>query len=294
MNARQLEVFRTVMRCGTLTSAAKVLNVSQPALSQILLHTEDQIGFKLFRRVRGRLIPTPEAEQLYPEADRLFRDLDNLRRMAVDLKAGRTGVLRLVASAPPSLSIVPIALETFRKACPGVRVVSYVIPIEVATERLRRGEAEVCIAMSDMPVPLIDIQSVGRNEIICLMRRDDPLAAKEVITPADLDEASLITYRGETLQRMLIEGAFAKEGRTLTPAMEIDLSIVAVSFVGRGLGVALVDGLTPWSDFSRHVTTRPFRPVIPVPICLLTSSQRPPSHSQTVLIEHLKAAVAAV
>jgi DNA-binding transcriptional LysR family regulator len=37
MRARQLEVFRTVMRCGTLTNAARLLNVSQPALSQILL-----------------------------------------------------------------------------------------------------------------------------------------------------------------------------------------------------------------------------------------------------------------
>ena len=44
MRARQIEVFRMVMRQGTLTSAAEALNVSQPALSQILLHTEDELG----------------------------------------------------------------------------------------------------------------------------------------------------------------------------------------------------------------------------------------------------------
>ena len=82
MRARQIEVFRMVMRCGTLTSAAEALNVSQPALSQILLHTEDELGFKLFQRVKGRLIPTPEAEDLYPEVERLFGDLEALRGRA--------------------------------------------------------------------------------------------------------------------------------------------------------------------------------------------------------------------
>src|SRR5258708_31327643 len=117
MNARQLEVFRAIMRCGTLTGAAKALNVSQPALSQILLHTEDELGLKLFERLKGRLVPTPEAEQLFPEADRLFRDFDNLRRFASDLKHGKTGLLRLPSPPPPSPSMRPHALQPFRSPC---------------------------------------------------------------------------------------------------------------------------------------------------------------------------------
>ena len=54
MRARQLEVFIAVMRAGTVTAAARMLNISQPALSQILLHTEDELGFTLFERVKGR------------------------------------------------------------------------------------------------------------------------------------------------------------------------------------------------------------------------------------------------
>ncbi|MDT4879650.1 Bacterial regulatory helix-turn-helix protein, lysR family [compost metagenome] len=60
------------MRCGTVTGAAAMLNISQPALSQILLHAEDQLGFKLFNRVRGRLVPTQEAEELYSQAEHIF------------------------------------------------------------------------------------------------------------------------------------------------------------------------------------------------------------------------------
>src|SRR5258708_14653119 len=139
MNARQLEVFRTIMRCGTLTSAARALNVAQPALSQILLHPEDELGFKLFQRLKGRLVPTPEAEQLFPETDRLFRAFDNLRRFASDLKHGTAGLVRLAASVPPSLSLVPGALKAFRAACPGVRLRSYVVPVATIVEMLAAG-----------------------------------------------------------------------------------------------------------------------------------------------------------
>ena len=70
MRARQLEVFIAVMRAGTVTAAARMLNISQPALSQILLHTEDELGFELasmINEVRGAAgkqpVPLPAPEK---------------------------------------------------------------------------------------------------------------------------------------------------------------------------------------------------------------------------------------
>jgi len=290
MNARQIEVFRAIMRCGTLTGAAKALNVSQPALSQILLHAEDELGLKLFERLKGRLVPTPEAEQLFPEADRLFRDFDKLRRFASDLKHGKTGLVRLASSAPPSLSIVPRALKAFRSACAGVRVRSYVVPAAVIATMLERGEADVGVAMNDTPLPMLDTEVIGRSEVVCVLRADHVLASREAITVADLAGETLISYRGDSLPGMLLERAFAEEGAALRPDVEIDVSIIALSFVQHGIGVALVDGLLPWSSFPGLVA-RSFHPVISLPLCLLTSSQRPLSRNQDLLRRHLREAV---
>ena len=55
------------MRAGSVTGAARMLNTSQPALSQILRHLEDELGFLLFVREKGRLKPTPEALELFPQ-----------------------------------------------------------------------------------------------------------------------------------------------------------------------------------------------------------------------------------
>jgi len=290
MNARQIEVFRAIMRCGTLTGAARALNVSQPALSQILLHTEDELGLKLFERLKGRLVPTPEAEQLYPEADRLFRDLDNLRRFASDLKHGKTGLVRLASSAPPSLSIVPAALQAFRSACPGVRLRSYVVPVQIIATMLERGEADLGVAMNDTQMPMLDTEVIGRSEIVCVLRADHRLAGRTAITIADLAGETLISYRSDALPGMLLDRAFTDEGAGRRPDVEIDVSISALSFVQHGIGVALVDGLLPWNSFPGLVA-QPFRPVVPLPLCLLTSSQRPLSRNQDLLRQHLRAAV---
>ena len=60
MNYRQLEAFQAVFRAGSFTLAGKLLFVSQPAVSRLILELEQEIGFKLFERHKNGLQPTPE------------------------------------------------------------------------------------------------------------------------------------------------------------------------------------------------------------------------------------------
>lgn len=289
MRARQIEVFRMVMRLGTLTSAAEALNVSQPALSQILLHTEDELGFKLFLRVKGRLIPTPEAEDLYPEVERLFGDLEALRRRAGDLRHGKAGIVRLAASAPPSLSLVPEALRHFRSAHPDMRILSHVVPAEIVMRMLDDGQAGLGIAMTDESVPGIDTEIIGRTRIVCVLPAGHHLAGRDAIAAADLEGDTLISYRATSLPGQLLRAALGREDIAFQPEMEIDVSIIALAFVQQGLGIAVVDGLLPWHSFPGLVT-RPFLPEVSLPLCLLTSARRPLSRSHDLLRNHLRTA----
>lgn len=61
MRLRHIEVFNAVMLTGTVSRAARLISVSQPAVSRILQHAELQLGFALFQRSKGRLVATPEA-----------------------------------------------------------------------------------------------------------------------------------------------------------------------------------------------------------------------------------------
>jgi len=289
MRARQIEVFRMVMRCGTLTSAAEALNVSQPALSQILLHTEDELGFKLFQRVKGRLIPTPEAEDLYPEVERLFGDLEALRGRARELRHGKAGIVRLAASAPPSLALVPEALRHFRAAHPDIRILSHVVPAEIVMRMLDDGQAGLGIAMTDEPVAGIDTEIIGHTRIVCVLPEGHRLSGQDSVGAPDLVGETLISYRASSLPGQLLREAWARQAIAFKPDMEIDVSIIALAFVQRGLGIAVVDGLLPWHSFPGLVT-RPLRPEVSLPLCLLTSARRPLSRSHDLLRAHLRTA----
>ena len=120
INLRQIEVFTAIMRTGSVTKAAKTLNVSQPSVSKVLKHTEARLGFPLFKRISGKLYPTPEAEILYSESARIDEDVDHLSQLAFELRDGGVGRVRF--GCPPSLAthVLPMGIEAFRARCPDI------------------------------------------------------------------------------------------------------------------------------------------------------------------------------
>ena len=86
MRLRQIEVFHAVYSTGTMTGAAAMLNVSQPSVSKVLAHAEQQLGYLLFDRIKGKLVPTPEAHRLFAHVATVYRDVDRLRHVAASLK----------------------------------------------------------------------------------------------------------------------------------------------------------------------------------------------------------------
>ena len=97
MRLRHIEVFYAVYSCGSVTRAAEVLKVSQPSISKVLAHAEQQLGFALFNRVRGKLVPTSEANQLFVQVAHVNDDVDRLRQLAANLRLVEKGTIRVAA-----------------------------------------------------------------------------------------------------------------------------------------------------------------------------------------------------
>jgi len=72
MRLRHIELFHAIYTTGSITNAAKMLHISQPSVSKVLTHAELQLGFHLFERIKGKLIPTKEAEILFGEVDKIY------------------------------------------------------------------------------------------------------------------------------------------------------------------------------------------------------------------------------
>ena len=292
MRARQLEVFIAVMRAGTVTAAARTLNISQPALSQILLHTEDELGFSLFERVRGRLRPTPEALELFADAERLASGLEGIRRKTADLRRGRAGLVRVAASPPPSMAILPAAFTAFRACNPDVLLRSHMAPITGIVELLRAGDAGLGLALDDRLPPDIEVEVLGDVSFVVLLPEGHALAARGEIAMADLAGIEVISYRGDTRPADELAHAARAQGVNLSSSLEIDVSISAMGFVHAGLGVALVDGLLPWQQFG-GIVARPLAMSPRIPLALLTAPNRALSRADEIMREQIRLAATA-
>ncbi|KEP71300.1 transcriptional regulator [Thioclava dalianensis] len=288
MRARQLEVFTAVMRAGTVTEAARMLNISQPALSQVLRHTEDDLGFALFEREKGRLRPTPEAQELFPEAERIFGELEGLRRKTADLRLGRAGLVRVASSTPPAMSLLPQALATFRARHPDIAVRSGVAPLAALLVMLREGDASLVLGLSDRFPPDIDLEILGYTGFCCLMPKDHPLSRKDQVTMEQLEGEQLISYRSATRPWEKLDRAWRRAGLQFAPELEIDSSISAVGFVQAGLGVAVVDALLPWDQFDGLVN-RPLAHGPTLPLSLLTLKGKTLSRAEELMRAQIRA-----
>jgi DNA-binding transcriptional LysR family regulator len=130
LSYRELEVFRHVMETGSITAAAQLLRISQPAVSKMLQQAESRIGFPLFTRQRKRLFPTAEARALLPETINAFAALDVVQRLAEELREGRSGTLTIAAIPALANSVVPDAIHGFRRDYPDVAVVVHALPAQ--------------------------------------------------------------------------------------------------------------------------------------------------------------------
>ena len=111
MLLREVEVFRSVMSVGSASKAAALLGVTQPAISQSLRRLEESAGFPLFRRLRGRLHPTPEAQALLVEVERVFVGLSSIEHRMRSLKRFGVNTLRMAVYPAFGLTFVPRVLS---------------------------------------------------------------------------------------------------------------------------------------------------------------------------------------
>lgn len=121
MRLRHIEVFNAVMVTGSVSGAARLVSVTQPAVSRTLQHAEIQLGLALLQRVKNRLVPTNEASTHYPSVEQLFANLDEVRRLAPTLKVGRhSKEVRVVSILTLGHEVLPRAMKLFSARFPDV------------------------------------------------------------------------------------------------------------------------------------------------------------------------------
>ena len=183
MNLRQLEIFRAVMLTGTTVDAAGVLLISQPAVSNAILHLEDQLGFNLFERVKGRLHPTEEAKLLFTKSENVFTNFNMVRDLVQDLKDRQAGSLRIVASPSIGQTMIPTQITALRRDSPRVKVYFEIRRYDAIVDLIATQQRDLAFTLRPSEHPSVESSVLATGSMVCVLPKDHPLASQEFLDP---------------------------------------------------------------------------------------------------------------
>jgi DNA-binding transcriptional LysR family regulator len=292
INSRQVEAFRAMMLSGSVTEAAKVMAVTQPAVSRLLRDFQALLKMELFERRGSGLVPTAAATALYMEVERSFVGLERISAAAEEIRTRRTGMLRIAAMPALSNGYLPRLAGRFVKERPNLNlsffgVISPIVIDWVLNHQCDVGFAEVPLAHSGLssvrlpPLPRVAILPTGH-----------PLAAKAVLVPRDFEGETFISLSAGTTGRHLIDQAFHRDDVRRVLRVETTLSEIMCGMVSSGLGVAICDPFTAREFESRGIVVRPMSPRIDFEFAAVFPPQRSPSPVALDLVEVIKQSMA--
>lgn len=262
MNFRQIEAFRAVIITGTASRAAELMGVTQPAVSRLIGELEATVGFPLFDRVKGRLVPTPEADIFYRDVETSFRGLDRLRSSAARIRDFGSGHIRVASLAATGSTIVPRAVRRFREVFPSAIVTLSIMSSASVRNHIVDGEFDLGLAADEVDLSGVEHQVFGSFPALCAIPPGHPLAAKRLIRPEDLHGVDYVALSPEDRARLQLDQLCLDAGAKPNLVIETPFAITACALALEGVGVGIVNPLAVDGFAERGLILRPFEPAV--------------------------------
>jgi DNA-binding transcriptional LysR family regulator len=291
MNLRQLEVFHAVYLHGTVSAAARSLNVSQPSVTKVLRHAEDSIGLPLFERARGRLIPTQDARALFGEVSEIQDRVRSLRQACHNMRLGRGSLLRISALPSLGLGAIPEAVAKFMLAHEDILFDLQTLHHDEMVRKLYERETDIAISYEVPPAAPVGHQVIGEGELVVLYREQDIPDAPARIHLADLRDHKFISpVQSGPIGRML-SSELSQLGVVLDEVVSARTYYVAAALVRAGVGMAIVDNFTAQASLVPGLASRPLQPAITFDINAVYLQNRPPTHTASEFLDLLASVI---
>ncbi len=232
MKLRHLDIFYAVMTCGSLTRAAEVLHISQPAASKALKHAEQQLGLVLFQRIRGKLLPTDEALLLFEEAKKVYQNLDHLRILAQNLAKNPHGKLAIGCLPSLGLNLVPEVTALFIKKHPHIKLTIGTHHTSDILQLLAQQELDIGIGFSLAIEGGITVLPIAKIPLVYV----DHLAISSPVSLTDIDQQRWIHPGSDSLSQLL-----QLYHEFLPSNISVHTYHMAAEFVQAGLGCSITD-----------------------------------------------------
>lgn len=244
-----------------MTRAARRLGVSQPAVSRLLSDFSRSVGFELFERRNGVLVPSSESRYLLAEVNRVLAGLRHLEDLQRDLTERTAGHLRVACLPGFATSHLPGVLARFLSDRPGVTVTLEPDRPERILEWIVGEQFDCAITDGFAGHPATNSVDIPIRSV-CILPKAHPLERRTEIGPEDLAHEKLIhTRRDSHFYRRLARG-FADAHVDMPSWIEVRQFTSACELVAEGAGASVVSALDAEQFRERGIVIRPYLPEI--------------------------------
>lgn len=242
MELRHLRYFVAVAEELHFGRAAARLAIVQPSLSQQIKQLEDEMGFPLLHRTQRSVALTDAGRVFLGEARKILAEVQEAKRVAQRAYRGEVGRLVVGYISSSTYDLLPWMLHAYRERFPQVEVALH----ELTTiEQIRALEEErIQVGLMRLPIstPLVNVEVVRREPIVCVLPQAHPLASRERIPITVLEHEPFVLQAnqrglGYFIQLMKL---FLSAGFSPNVVQEVNEMHAIVGLVAAGIGVSLV------------------------------------------------------
>lgn len=260
INLRQIEAFRLVFQTGSMTTAAKLMSITQPAVSRLIRDLEETIEMSLFKRTGSGISATPDAIAFFSEVERSFLGMQHLEQAALAIRQQRETIVHIASTGAFAYQCLPHALVKMREKFPHVRIKLTVTRSSEILELVSTRRCDLGITAIPPNPAGIDFEDLPKFPVVCVLPQGHRLLGHKSLTPRDLEGEPIFCPPQNARLHQEIARSFEELGVPFNNVGECTLGISICEIVALGAGISILDSLSARGTGREKVVTRPFEP----------------------------------
>lgn len=203
MELTQLQYYRTVARIQNITQAAKVLHISQPALSRAISRLEEELEVSLFERSGNRITLSPYGITFLNRVDHIFKELDSGIEEVHAMQGDEHGTVNFAAFTS---GLVSDPMCRLLSEYPNIHLNHMTMNHASIKEGVERGSIDIALTLFPIESTLIQWVPTTRDELIALVNCDNPISRQTCLELTDIKDEKLAIVASDFGIRDLLEG----------------------------------------------------------------------------------------
>lgn len=258
LELRHLRLVCAVADEGGPTNAARVLHLSQSAVSHQLADLENRLGVELFARVRRRLHLTAAGKHLVEFARGALEGVARAEQELLQIGAGARERLRISTECFTGYHWLPAVLPELRRDFPHVDVQIAIEATRRPLAALLRGKLELAIMSSSVVDEQLVVERLFRDEWVVILSPGHRLCQRSYVRPRDLTDLTVFAHHASPQDAKRLQEVLANADTAIPGLQVVPLTSAIVELVKADLGVGLMSrwSVAPYEASGRIVARR--------------------------------------